>query len=129
MSETITFSDYEIFNKAIGDADKLNTEITTAETDINACKKQISGESVFMGPIADSCKTVFGQVSTKISSMKESLNDTKTVLSSASDNYKNGEITAAQTINLGTSSNVSASASAIAPHSNASIFFSLSFCC
>ena len=98
MNESIAFSNYEIFNDAIEKVNNLNAVIETANTSIKGCQTQLESESIFMGPIADLCKDEFNKITTKISSMKESLDNTKTVLSSASDNYKNGETAAAKAL-------------------------------
>ncbi len=88
MSEAHGFSSFGDFSNAIENVSTANNAIDTAESDIKACQSQLSSGSIFMGPIADSCKDEFGKISAKISSMKGAFNDTASFLSSASDEYK-----------------------------------------
>lgn len=120
MSESVELSKYEIFNDAIGDVNNLNTAIEKAETSIKACQTKLSDESIFMGPIADSCKDESKKVlDNQILNMKKNLNSTKETLSNVSNNYKNSDKNAEKSLGSdNTGSNVSAASSAIAPHSN-----------
>ena len=92
MSESVAISDYEIFDNAMEDVNKLSTAIENAEKSIQNCQTQLSNESIFMGPIADSCRDELKKVmEEQISTMKGSYSSTKNTLSATKDNYKNSD--------------------------------------
>ena len=87
-------SDYGIFNDAISTIKNLSSAIDTAKTSIDSYKEQLGSESIFMGPIADSCKEVFTNVNSKIATMTENFSTIGSYLAETATNYQNSDQTA-----------------------------------
>ena len=95
---SFSFESYSNFTDAIKNVNDANKSIENTEKSIKECQSQLEDESIFMGPIADSCKKEFKNIAVQITSMKESLNNTANSLSNISENYKNAENTGSKKI-------------------------------
>ena len=89
-------SDYGIFSNGVTTIKTLNENMETINTDISECKTTFNNEAVFMGPICDSCLEGFGNVNSKITTMKENFSKIGNYLVETSSNYKASDDNASQ---------------------------------
>lgn len=94
----IKVGDYGIFSDAIMTVDTLKSEIDAHNTIITESGTKLNNESVFMGPICDSCVEGFSKVGTRISANTEQLGKFHTFFVDASANYQSGDKTASSLI-------------------------------
>jgi len=64
--EEYKVSDYGIFNDAINSTTNYSNKITSIQEAMSNSKSQLNSESVFMGPICESCIQGFGTVDGEI---------------------------------------------------------------
>lgn len=88
--------EYEGFDAATKVSDTLSDEVTKSEADIQTCKEKLGAEDIFMGPIANSCKDIFSEISQKVNGIKDDITAIKNVLSSISSTYKSSDNLAAK---------------------------------
>ncbi len=113
--EDYKVSDYGIFNDAISTTKSFTDKITSIQTDMNNCKSKLNDESVFMGPICDSCVQGFGTVDGEITSLVSNFGTISSYLNDTATAYINGDTEAMKkvlsisggTLTVGSSSNVS----------------------
>jgi len=67
--EKYDISDYGIFDTAIGTTSKYSEAIKFVQDAMSNANTQLSNESVFMGPICESCVTGFDTVNVKLDSV------------------------------------------------------------
>ena len=107
-------SDYSLFDNASGTVSTLINSINTASDDLSQSKTQLASESIFMGPISDSCIERFESLKSKIGVDVDNCNKIINYFKSTSANYQSGDSNASkQLLKLDTSSsngNVSSTA-------------------
>ena len=104
MSGDYDVGSYGIFGNAITTARNTTTSLSSSNDILENCKTQISNESIFMGPICDSCIDGFARMATRITNMTENLTTVSTYLEETSSTYQAGDEAANKTI-LGFSGN------------------------
>ena len=92
--EDYKVSDYGIFNNAINSTTNYSNKITSIQEALANSKNQLNSESVFMGPICDSCVKGFGTVDGKISTQVDNFGTISSYLNDTSTAYKNGDTAA-----------------------------------
>lgn len=86
-----SFSDYKIFDDAIATGNSFLSEVKTTSTSLESCSSKLNDESIFMGPICDSCVKGFSSVNTKITELNTKIADIQKYLGTASSEYKTGD--------------------------------------
>ena len=104
MSGDYDVGSYGIFGNAITTARNTTTSLSSSNDILENCKTQISNESIFMGPICDSCIEGFAKMATRITNMTENLTTVSTYLEETSATYQAGDEAANKNI-LGFSGN------------------------
>jgi len=99
--EKYDISDYGIFDTAIGTTSKYSEAIKAIQETMSNSKTQLSNESVFMGPICESCVTGFDTVNVKLDSVVTNFGTIATHLNDVATAYKAGDTKAMEKI-LGT---------------------------
>lgn len=113
-------SDYGIFSEGVSTIQNLTTNLETDVTTLLDCKARISDQSIFMGPISESCVAGFGKVDTKIGLLKDNFATISNYLITTSQNYQAGDTEASKEIlRVGSDGKVFASASRVANTGNA----------
>ena len=97
MSE-YSVTDYGIFNDGIGTIKTLNNNISTNVTILNECKTKLNNDSVFMGPICDSCVQGFSSSESKLSSISSAFTKISEYLVQTATAYKTGDTAASNEI-------------------------------
>ncbi len=96
--EDYKVSDYGIFNNAINSTNNYSNKITSIQEALANSKNQLNSESVFMGPICDSCVKGFGTVDGKISTQVDNFGTISSYLNDTATAYKNGDSAAMNTV-------------------------------
>ena len=91
MSEETIKVGYASLEKGMGDADTLNKNISGRSTEITGLQNSLLDESVFAGPIADSCQEAFTELAKKISLSTENFNMIKSYLEQVKGNYTSAD--------------------------------------
>ena len=104
-------SDYGIFQDAIGTTNKLNGKISIAKSATANVKNIINNESIFMGPIAESCVSAIESLTTSMQNMRSDFNAISTYLTQASAAYQQGDTEASNVVANLTTGTISATAS------------------
>ena len=89
--EEYSVSDYGIFNDAISTTKSFNDKLNTIQSQANDCKTKLNNESVFMGPICDSCVKGFGTVDLAITSLVSNFGVISGYLADTGTAYVNGD--------------------------------------
>ncbi|MBQ3307456.1 MAG: hypothetical protein IJG68_04615 [Bacilli bacterium] len=93
--EDYNVSDYGIFESAVNSANTLRSSIDSDITDVRACRQNLADDTIFMGPICDSCIDGFDRMNGFLSTLSESLNTLSSYLIDVAVAYKNGDEKAA----------------------------------
>ncbi len=112
--EEYSVSDYGIFNDAISTTKSLADSLNSIQEDVNTCKTKLNDESVFMGPICDSCVEGFNSMDGKITALVSNFNSISSYINDTAVAYKNGDQAAMNKVlsisggivGVGTTSNV-----------------------
>ena len=91
----ISITDLGLFQSAYNTTKTMQENIKTCQEDINKSKTTLSDESVFMGPIADSCKDALTNIDGFLNTLVENYNAIASYLIESGENYKAGENAAA----------------------------------
>ena len=89
--EEYKVSDYSIFNNAISTTSNYSNKITSIQEAMTNSKNQLNNESVFMGPICDSCVQGFGSLDSLIATLISNFGTISNYLNETSTAYKNGD--------------------------------------
>jgi len=89
--EEYKVSDYGIFNNAINSTSTFTNKITSIQEAMSNSKSQLNSESVFMGPICESCIQGFGTVDGEISTLVSNFGTIASYLNDTATAYKNGD--------------------------------------
>ena len=89
--EDYKVSDYGIFNDAISTTKSFTDILNSIQEKMNDCKSKLNNESVFMGPICDSCVQGFGTVDGEITSLVGNFGTISSYLNDTATAYINGD--------------------------------------
>lgn len=81
-------SDYSIFGEGASIANSTKSSIDGCKTKINSVKSILDDDSVFMGPIADSCVSAFPSVESGLSSVSSNFSSISSYLNQTSSSYQ-----------------------------------------
>ena len=87
MAEEKIEVNYDSLDKGMSSVETLNTKISGHSTTMNSYKESLANESIFMGPIAESCQAAFEELARKISLTTENFTTIKSYLSQCKSNY------------------------------------------
>lgn len=105
------FDDYGIFNDAVKTTSTLKDSYISSKNDIDTVKTTINNDSVFMGPIADECRTEVNNICTDLEVINDNFSMIQDYLVSTSENYKVSDNNASSVINNSNSNNSNNSSS------------------
>ena len=105
--EEYKVSDYGIFNNAINSTSTFTNKITSIQEAMDNSKNQLNNESVFMGPICESCIKGFSTVDGEISTLLSHLGTISNYLNETATAYKNGDSSAMNKVLSSDGENVS----------------------
>ena len=90
MNENKAFgvSSYDIFDEASSNINFLNNKVSTAGEDLQEVQTKLSSESIFMGPIADSCKEELSKIIGEYPNIQQKLNNMISALNTTSSSYQ-----------------------------------------
>ena len=92
------FSDYAIFEEGCGTVKVFKGSLTTNTDAINKCKSELNNESVFMGPMCDSCVEGFETANSVLNAIASNFDTVASYLTEVATAYKNGDESAASKI-------------------------------
>lgn len=92
------FSDYAIFEDGCGTVKVFNESLSTNTDSINKCKSELNNESVFMGPICDSCVEGFEKSNSLLKAIATNFDTIASYLTEVATAYKNGDENASSKI-------------------------------
>ena len=98
MNEEYTVSDYGIFTSAIETTNQLNEKLETSKGDTADCKTRLGDDSIFMGPICDSCLEALDNVTNKITTLTSNFTKIESYLEETSSTYQKADSEATTTI-------------------------------
>ena len=94
----ISINDLGLFQSAYNTTTTMQNNIKTCQEDINKSKTTLSDESVFMGPIADSCKDALNNIDGFLNTLVDNYGAIASYLVESGENYKAGSEAAAKTM-------------------------------
>ena len=94
----IDVSNYGIFSDGISSVNALNTDVDTGITSLNSSKTKLINDSVFKGPICDSCAEGFTSSFRILDLMKTNLTITIDYLKQTSTDYNSSDSNAASKV-------------------------------
>lgn len=96
--EEYEFSDYSIFSDAISTTNSINDEISNAKSKLSSLKSALSSDTVFMGPIADSCVEALNEANTNMIITSDNFSKICGYLQTASSDYQIGDNNASNAV-------------------------------
>ena len=93
-------SDYGIFQDAIGTTNKLNEKISSTKSATKDVKNIIDNDTIFMGPMADSCIEGIENLTISMQNRRTDFNAMTSYLVETSNNYQVGDQEASDTVSL-----------------------------
>ena len=93
MSE-YSVSDYGIFKDAVSSVKRISDLLENNKSDLEKNKSDLNSESVFMGPICDSCVEGFGKIDTRLSSTCNNYTKISNYIVDTAKEYKDGDTSA-----------------------------------
>lgn len=103
-----TVSDYGIFSDAVATTSQVQQNIESANTTLKDAQQALSNESIFMGPICDSCVGGFTKAGTSFTTLNDNFNSIKTYLIDSATNYQAGDDASAKLLSLDDSGTIEA---------------------
>lgn len=94
-TKDIDVGNYNLFDTGKSTANTLKSDIITATDTLTGEKTKLSNDSIFMGPICDSCVQGFDVVNLKLKTSQENMDTIMNHLQTASDLYNSGDKNAA----------------------------------
>ena len=85
------FIDYGIFTEGVSLINTLNSNVQTGQDTVSNCGTRIKDESIFMGPICDSCVEGFLSADTRLTTMASNFTTIADYLVETSSTYKEGD--------------------------------------
>ena len=92
------FSNYAIFEDGCNSVKIINDNLSTNTDTISKCKTNLNNQSVFMGPICDSCVEGFENSNSLLSAIATNLSAVSSYLNEVSTAYKSGDENASNKI-------------------------------
>ena len=92
--ENIKVDDYASFDSAVATVNTVGQAIEAADTKIKSAGNTLSSETVFMGPISDSCQEGFQVLNKRNAQLIENMNAVSSYLSKAKTNYQGADANA-----------------------------------
>ena len=93
MSE-YSVSDYGIFKDAVSSVKRISDLLETNKSDLEKDKSDLNSESVFMGPICDSCVEGFGKIDTRLNATYNNFTKISNYIVDTAKEYKDGDTSA-----------------------------------
>ena len=93
-----SISDYGIFSDAIATTSQVQQNIESSNTILKEAQQSINNESVFMGPICDSCVNGFTKANSSFTKLNDNFTAIKSYLIESANTYKNGDMGASNAI-------------------------------
>ena len=103
-----TVSDYGIFSDAVATTSQVQQNIDSSNTILKEAHQSLNNESIFMGPICDSCVNGFTKAEASFTTLNDNFTAIKSYLIETATNYKAGDDTSAKVLSLDDSGAVSA---------------------
>lgn len=100
MNEQVKTGSYDKFNDAMSTVDKVNSDIEDMKTKVTEYCNSLNNESVFMGPICDSCVNVFGKLKSMLDLDTENYNTIKGYLNNSLTNYQDADAKAMKFLSI-----------------------------
>lgn len=91
-------SDYQIFNNAVSTASTLSSKIQEASKTLDTCKNNLSDNSIFEGPLCEECINGFVSIATKVQEMDGLIDNVKSYLNKASNDYSSRDSNEARSV-------------------------------
>ena len=88
-------TEYAGFDEAISVTNSLKDTVSSTKEKVTSCKSNLNSDTVFAGPICESCAETFSTVDNSISNMLNSLANIGDTLKKISERYKSGDTEAA----------------------------------
>lgn len=98
--ETIKTGEYSQFNSAASKVNELTTSIEDKKSTIAGYQSSLNNESVFAGPICDSCVEGFTNLNNMLSSLISNFTTIKGYINSSLNNYQDADAAAIQFLNI-----------------------------
>ena len=89
--------DYNSFNDATNTVSNYSSKVSQNIELMNSCNTKLN-ESIFMGPIADSCRVGFTKVISKLNTLNTVNKSTTDALNNISNNYQTGDQLSSDTV-------------------------------
>lgn len=89
--ENYKVSDYSIFNNAISSTSNFTNKINSIQEAMSNSKSKLNSESVFMGPICESCIKGFGSLDGDINTLVSNFGTIAGYLNDTATAYMNGD--------------------------------------
>ena len=83
--------DYGIFSNGVATTQSLGKDVETLLSTMSTQMSKLSDQTVFMGPICDSCVEGFSKVNTNVTLLSENLTSIANYLIDVASNYKAGD--------------------------------------
>lgn len=100
MNDKIETGDYGQFTSAINRVSTLNSELEENKTTIVGYQNSLNNESVFAGPICDSCVEGFTNLNNLINVMTENFSTIKGYVNSSLNNYQGADASAVKYLDI-----------------------------
>ena len=91
MSGDYDVGSYGIFSNAVSTTKNTSTSISTSNQSLESLKTQLNNESIFMGPVCDSCVEGFGKAGIKITDLITNLSTIESYFIETSSTYQAGD--------------------------------------
>lgn len=90
-TEDIDVGNYGIFSNGISTAKTLGSDVETGVSSLNTYKSNLTSDTIFMGPICDSCSDGFGKAIGKLDILKSNMGTIADYLIETSNNYQSSD--------------------------------------
>lgn len=125
MENEFEVKDYGSFSTAITTVDNLTSQINENIELITTCGNTLCSDTVFMGPISDSCKEGFAKAISKLSTINTNNDKITSTIGTVSDNYQTGDQQASNTVTSATSNLSNLSTEALSGNDYSSVLSSM----
>lgn len=100
--ENIDVNNYGLFTDGIEVVNTTNQDLETEQTTISGYKTKLGDDSIFKGPISDSCADALDKADKKLTAIMENLNIISNYLANASTTYDDADKKACEIIKFNT---------------------------
>lgn len=91
MSRTIEVKDYEAFSNGVSTVNALQKSIESENTKITSSAEKLGSDTIFAGPISDSCQQGFEVLAKRLNLIMENMTTIADYLTKAKSNYENAD--------------------------------------